>query len=148
MRGYASCYPQMWRHHHLYFLAILKGVMDTKPKGFYSYIQEKPHHKMPIAVALICITVVSFAYTISVIFDLASTSTPASSTIPVVSSPVSTSTVAALKQKQVMIERLQNVTAQPLTRQEAVDIINFVSRGGATYTEAEKDLITKVLRAQ
>ena len=52
------------------------------------------------------------------------------------------------KKKEAVVERLQNTSAKPLTREEQAQIIDFVSRGGATYTTAEKDMITKILRTQ
>ena len=51
-------------------------------------------------------------------------------------------------EKQAVIERLQDADAKPLSSQEKSEIINFVSRGGATYTDAEKEEITRILRAQ
>lgn len=52
------------------------------------------------------------------------------------------------EQKQNIVERLKNVDTRPLTSEETAGAINFVSRGGATYTEAEKVEITRILRAQ
>ena len=51
-------------------------------------------------------------------------------------------------QKQAVIERLQDADTKPLSSEEKSQIINFVSRGGATYTDAEKEEIARILRAQ
>ena len=51
-------------------------------------------------------------------------------------------------EKQAVVERLQDADTKPLSSEEKSQIINFVSRGGATYSDREKEEITKILRAQ
>ncbi|MEN9524199.1 MAG: hypothetical protein RL536_268 [Candidatus Parcubacteria bacterium] len=94
-----------------------------------------PSHKKALITVLVCVIVVSLVYVFCAVFGPNTWNDTA---------PVSTITT----QKQALIERIDNVGAKPLTVQERIEMINFVSTGGATYSEAEKEMITKALRAK
>ncbi|MEO8637876.1 MAG: hypothetical protein ABI430_03170 [Candidatus Taylorbacteria bacterium] len=93
-------------------------------------------NKNPVVIAfLICVIALSITYIASTALNFKKTSE-----LP--------KELTLAEKKAEVIARLQSTDTQPLTKAERSEIVDFVSRGGATYTEAERAEITRILRAK
>lgn len=119
--------------------------MANNSTGHYSYLEPETHCDIyRIILLVLALAVVVFAvWAYSVIFSL-----PVEENLTVPTSLTQSPSALIAAQKNSIMERVETVGTQPLTPAEKSSIVNFVSRGGATYTTAEKDALTKVLRGQ
>ncbi len=121
--------------------------MDKKSSEYYSYILPEKHNKVALQAILLLLAFVIVglaAWFLSDIFlpSRASPTSTSSTTLP------PTANDPIISKKQIVLQRLSDISVKPLTQEERIDIIDFLSRGGATYTVEERSMITRALKGE
>lgn len=93
-------------------------------------------HRKVIVTLLSCVIIVSMIYILSFVVEQRKTSSEY------------IKKEAIVKQKKVVVERLRRANTEPLTHEELVEAINFVSSGEVKFTDAESREISQILRKQ